>query len=196
MISCSARSNRIFYTDSLGAIYHLCENDPEAARKAIKRYLRISARKYGKPEEPWADCFCPSELNHVTNYLYLEQQRFGDKLQVIYQIRTENFLIPPLTLQPLVENAVRRGILNRRNGGTVIIRTEETDEYAVVVITDNGIGIEKAKELVSLGEHAHIGIENVRSRLKETVDGSLEIESSSQGTTATILYPLGMRYYI
>lgn len=130
-----------------------------------------------------------SELNHVTNYLYLEQQRFGDKLQVIYQIRTENFLIPPLTLQPLVENAVQHGILNRRNGGTVIIRTEETDEYAVVVITDNGIGIEKAKELVSLGEHAHIGIENVRSRLKETVDGSLEIESSSQGTTATIRIP-------
>lgn len=88
-----------------------------------------------------------------------------------------------------MENAVQHGILNRRNGGTVIIRTEETDEYAVVVITDNGIGIEKAKELVSLGEHAHIGIENVRSRLKETVDGSLEIESSSQGTTATIRIP-------
>ena len=177
-----------FLYNSLGAIYHLCENDPEAARKAIKRFSEFLRGNMESLKNRGPIAFA-SELNHVTNYLYLEQQRFGDKLQVIYQIRTENFLIPPLTLQPLVENAVQHGILNRRNGGTVIIRTEETDEYAVVVITDNGIGIEKAKELVSLGEHAHIGIENVRSRLKETVDGSLEIESSSQGTTATIRIP-------
>ena len=72
-----------------------------------------------------------AELNHAANYLYLEQQRFGDKLQVIYQITTEDFLIPPLTLQPLVENAVQHGVLNRRNGGTIVIRTEKTDECAV-----------------------------------------------------------------
>ncbi|MFQ7263307.1 MAG: sensor histidine kinase [Lachnospiraceae bacterium] len=177
-----------FLYNSLGAIYHLCESDPETARKAIKRFsefLRGNMESL-KNREP---INFASELNHVTNYLYLEQQRFGDKLQVIYQINTEDFLIPPLTLQPLVENAVQHGILNRRNGGTVIIRTEETDEYAVVTIADNGIGIEKAKERVSLGEHTHIGVDNVRSRLEEMVDGSLEIESSSLGTTATIRIP-------
>lgn len=132
-----------------------------------------------------------AELNHAMNYLYLEQQRFGDKLQVIYQIKTEDFLIPPLTLQPLVENAVQHGILHRKNGGTVVIRTEETDEGAVVTIEDNGVGMEKAKEHALLGEHSHIGISNVRSRLEEMVGGSLLVESNSLGTTATILIPWG-----
>lgn len=130
-----------------------------------------------------------AELNHVMNYLYLEQQRFGDKLQVIYQIKTEDFMIPPLTLQPLVENAVQHGILNRKNGGTIIIRTEETDEYAVVTVADNGVGIENAKGRTVLGEHSHIGIPNVRSRLEEMVEGNMEIESSGRGTTITIRIP-------
>lgn len=134
-----------------------------------------------------------AELNHVMNYLYLEQQRFGDKLQVIYRIKTEDFLIPPLTLQPLVENAVQHGVLHRKNGGTVVIRTEETDAGALVTIEDNGVGMEKAKEHAkehaTLGEHSHIGISNVRSRLEEMVGGRLTLESNSLGTTATILIP-------
>ena len=177
-----------FLYNSLGTIYHLCESDQEAARKAVKRFSEFLRGNMDslKKREPIS---FKVELNHVTNYLYLEQQRFGDKLQVIYQIKTEDFLIPPLTLQPLVENAVQHGILNRRHGGTVMICTEETDEYAVIKIIDNGVGLEKAKERAALGEHAHIGIANVRSRLEEMVDGSLEIESSSQGTTATIRIP-------
>ena len=107
------------------------------------------------------------------------------------RIKTEDFLIPPLTLQPLVENAVQHGILHRKNGGTVVIRTEETDEGAVVTIEDNGVGMEKAKEHALLGEHSHIGISNVRSRLEEMVGGSLLVESNSLGTTATILIPWG-----
>lgn len=177
-----------FLYNSLGAIYHLCESDPETARTAIKRFSEF-LRGNMESLKNRAPIAFSSELNHVTNYLYLEQQRFGDKLQVIYQIKTEDFLLPPLTMQPLVENAVQHGILNRRSGGTVIIRTEETDECAVVTIADNGVGMEKTKEYAPLGEHTHIGIENVRSRLREMVNGTLEIESSGQGTTATIRIP-------
>lgn len=178
-----------FLYNSLGVIRYLCESDPETARKAIQSFsdfLRGNMESL-KNREPIS---FKKELSHVTNYLFLEQQRFGDKLQVIYQIKTDNFLIPPLTLQPLVENAVQHGILNKRNGGTVLICTEETDEFAIVTIADNGIGMEKAKERTSLGDHTHIGIANVRSRLEEMVDGTLEFESSSQGTTVTIRIPL------
>lgn len=177
-----------FLYNSLAAIHHLCESDPESARKAIKRFSEFLRGNMDslKKREPIA---FKAELNHAANYLYLEQQRFGEKLQVIYQIKAEDFLIPPLTLQPLVENAVQHGILNRRHGGTIIIRAEETAEYAVVTIADNGVGMEKAKEFAHLGEHTHIGIANVRSRLEEMVDGSLEIVSSSEGTTATIRIP-------
>lgn len=177
-----------FLYNSLGAIYHLCESDPRTARKAIKNFsefLRGNMESL-KSREPIA---FEAELNHAANYLYLEQQRFGDKLQVIYQITTEDFLIPPLTLQPLVENAVQHGVLNRRNGGTIVIRTEKTDECAVVMVFDNGVGIEKAKGIHSLGDRAHIGISNVRSRLKEMMGGSLDIESSGEGTTAIIRIP-------
>lgn len=177
-----------FLYNSLGAIYHLCESDPKRARKVIKKFsefLRGNMESL-KSREPIA---FEAELNHAANYLYLEQQRFGNKLQVIYQITTEDFLIPPLTLQPLVENAVQHGVLNRKSGGTVIIRTEKTDDCAVVMVSDNGVGIEQAKEIPSLGNHAHIGIPNVRSRLKEMVGGSIEIESSSGGTTAIIRIP-------
>lgn len=178
-----------FLYNSLGVIYHLCDSDPQAARKAINKFSAFlrdnmeSLKKHGPiPFE--------KELNHVENYLYLEQQRFGDKLKVIFQIKKEDFLIPPLTLQPLVENSVQHGILNRKNGGTVIISTEERDGYALVTVADNGIGIEKAMERPSLGNHAHIGIPNIRNRLEEMVGGSLDIVSNSNGTTATIRIPL------
>ena len=128
------------------------------------------------------------------NYLYLEQKRFGKQLRVIYRITATDFDIPPLTLQPLVENAVQHGIVRKREGGTVIISTAETDEYAVVTIEDDGIGMEKAKESPLLGDHSHIGISNVRSRLKEMVDGSLEVESSDKGTTVTMRIPLRKGY--
>lgn len=177
-----------FIYNSLGVIYHLCESDPKTARKAVRKFSDF-LRGNMESLNAHGPIVFEKELNHAANYLYLEQQRFGDKLQVIFSIKTENFLIPPLTVQPLVENAVQHGILNKKDGGTIIIRTEETDEYAVVIISDNGIGMEKAKEHPSLGNHAHIGIANVRNRLKEMVDGKLEIESSNCGTTVTILIP-------
>ena len=71
----------------------------------------------------------------------------------------------------------------------MVIRTEKTDGCAVVMVADNGVGIEKAKEIHSLGDRAHIGISNVRSRLKEMVGGSLDIQSSCEGTTAIIRIP-------
>lgn len=177
-----------FLYNSLGAIYHLCETDPGTAKSCIRKFsdfLRGNMDSL-KSYEPIP---FEKELNHVMNFLYLEQQRFGGRLRIVYEIGTKNFLIPPLTLQPLVENAVQYGILNKKEGGTVIIRTEETKEEAVVTITDDGVGIDQAKEMPSLGDHAHIGISNVRSRLKEMVCGSLEIESSSQGTIVTIRIP-------
>ena len=177
-----------FLYNSLGTIYQLCETDPDKAKKAIKRFsdfLRGNMDSLKKREPiPFE-----RELDHVMNYLYLEQQRFGDKLQVIYRINVTDFLIPALTIQPLVENAVQHGILNKKNGGTVTISTDETEDFAVVTVLDNGVGFEKAKQYPSTGEHLHIGIENVRSRLKDMVDGSLEISSGNRGTTAVIRIP-------
>lgn len=177
-----------FLYNSLGAIYQLCETDPAAARTCIRKFsdfLRGNMESL-KAREPIP---FEKELNHVMNFLYLEQQRFGRQLRVIYQIETMDFFIPPLTLQPLVENAVQHGILHKREGGTLMIRTEETDDGAVVTIEDDGVGVEQAKRQPNLGDHAHIGISNVSDRLKSMVDGSLEMKSSSHGTVVTIRIP-------
>lgn len=177
-----------FLYNSLGAIYQLCETDPAAARTSIRKFsdfLRGNMDSL-KAREPIP---FKKELDHVMNFLYLEQQRFGEQLRVVYQIETSDFFIPPLTLQPLVENAVQHGILHKKTGGTITIRTEEADGYAVVTIADDGIGMEQAGRLPNLGDHAHIGISNVRSRLEEMVHGGLEIESSGEGTVVTIRIP-------
>lgn len=178
-----------FLYNSLSTIYHLCEIDPELARKSISKFsdfLRENMNSL-KTNDPIP---FERELNHVMNYLYLEQQRFGDKLQVIYQIETDEFFIPPLTLQPLVENAVQHGIFHRRDGGTITISTSEENGVALVKISDNGIGMEKSQNYVELGAHSHIGIPNVRRRLKDMVNGTMNIESDDFGTIVTLRIPL------
>lgn len=177
-----------FLYNSLGVIHHLCQEDPVKARKMLKEFsefLRgnMNSLKARKP------ILFEMELKHAMNYLYLEQQRLGDRLHVVCRIQTTDFLIPPLTLQPLVENAVQHGIFNKDEGGTIVIGTTEAEQYVVVSVEDNGVGFEKAKEFPNLGDHACIGIENVRSRLKEMVNGRMEIESSDQGTVVTLLIP-------
>lgn len=177
-----------FLYNSLGVIHHLCQEDPVKARKMLKEFSEFLRGNMNslKAREP---ILFEMELKHAMNYLYLEQQRLGDRLHVVCRIQTTDFLIPPLTLQPLVENAVQHGIFNKDEGGTIVIGTTEAEQYVVVSVEDNGVGFEKAKEFPNLGDHACIGIENVRSRLKEMVNGRMEIESSDQGTVVTLLIP-------
>ena len=81
------------------------------------------------------------------NYLELEQMRFGSRLNVIYDAPVTDFLIPPLTLQPIVENAVRHGIVKREEGGTLTISTAGTSEACTVTVTDDGIGFDPLKPM-------------------------------------------------
>ncbi len=177
-----------FLYNALGTIAELCRSDPNRAEKTtleFANFLRGNMDSLNTREPIPFD----QELSHVKNYLYLEQQRFGDRLRVAYDIQTIDFFLPPLSLQPLVENAVRHGILKKREGGLITISTKETDEYAVVTIADDGIGMERAKKLPNLGDHAHIGIENVRSRIQTMMEGSMKVESSDHGTVITLQIP-------
>ncbi len=177
-----------FLYNSLGTIAELCRVDPEKAENTTLKFAgflraNMDSLKCNEPI-PFA-----RELNHVQNYLYLEKQRFGDRLQIEYQIAAQNFSLPPLPLQPLVENAVVHGVLRKKEGGCIIIKSEKTETGFRIQIIDNGIGMERSREMGNLGGHAHIGIENVRSRLKSMVNGDLQIESDDTGTTVTILVP-------
>jgi len=134
-----------------------------------------------------------NELNHTISFLNLENAMYGEALHVIYDIQTKNFKIPALTMQPIVENAVKHGIGKKEGGGTVTISTKETDSGYLVIITDDGAGFDSEKTangIYSTDGEPHIGINNVRLRLSAQCGGSLEIESKpGAGTTAVILIP-------
>ncbi|MEG0688837.1 MAG: ATP-binding protein, partial [Hungatella sp.] len=94
------------------------------------------------------------------------------------------------TIQPLVENAVKHGVLKRKKGGTITIATAETATFYKITIADDGIGFDTSKPM-SVPD-SHIGIANVRDRLWAMCEGTLTIESEiGRGTTATIKIPKG-----
>jgi sensor histidine kinase YesM len=129
-----------------------------------------------------------NELNHTISFLNLEKAMYGEALHVLYDIQTKNFRLPALTMQPIVENAVKHGIGKKEGGGTLAISTKETEGAYLVVITDDGTGFDTEK--TNGDGEPHIGINNVRLRLSSQCGGSLEIESKpGEGTTAVIIIP-------
>ncbi len=176
-----------FLYNCLNSIYYLCEKNPKAAKTAISEfsnYLRgnMSSLTSTSPIPFY------KELDHLKNYLALEKMRFDDTLKVEWDIHTKDFMIPALTVQPLVENAVKHGICKSENGGTVRISTAESERFYEVEVTDNGEGFDNSE--VSADGKAHTGIENVRNRLEKMCGGELIITSEKgKGTTALIRIP-------
>ncbi|HEX3040455.1 MAG TPA: histidine kinase [Caproiciproducens sp.] len=125
-----------------------------------------------------------SELEFVRSYIILEQARFGEKLQVEYDIDDESIMVPPLILQPLVENAVVHGIRPKPDGGKILIYVKRSGETTRIGVTDNGDGIdpEKADRLIA-GEDTgrSVGIFNITKRLKKLYGISLCIKNMEGG---------------
>lgn len=180
-----------FLYNALTAIYRLCDTKPGAAKTAVSdfsQYLRgnlDSIRKTGLIS--FSD-----ELRHTQAYLSLEKMRYEDELTVCYDIKTTEFLLPPLTIEPLVENAVNHGVGSLPSGGCVTITAEERPDCFAVSIADNGVGFDPASVSSDDGTCGHIGISAVRSRLHILCGGTLDIQSSpGQGTNAMIYIPKG-----
>lgn len=173
-----------FLYNSLTAIRRLCSIDPQMARDCIKDFslfLRANMDSLtSKTPVPFEQ-----ELKHTISYLNLEKQRFQERLHVVYEIHAREFCLPPLTLQPIVENAVRHGVLRKQEGGTITIRTEEEEDRYCITVQDDGVGFNL--ETSAEGERGHIGIANVRERLGAMCGGTLEIQSApGTGTIVTI----------
>ena len=178
-----------FVINTLGAIAHLCSNAPEAkeAIQTFSRYIR------GNIDVLLKDSLIPfnKEVEHTNLYLQLEKLRFWDNLRVEMNLEARDFLIPTLTLQPLVENAVRHGVRGNPDGkGTVWITSRETEQGYEVRVTDDGPGFDPEK--IREDGRNHVGLENVRERVRMIAGGELKIESEpGVGTTVTILLKRG-----
>lgn len=171
-----------FLYNVLGAIRELCRQDPEEARSALGTFITYLRGNMDSIQREYTIHFS-KEWNHISVYLELEKMRFGEDLNVIFDIQETDFFIPSLTIQPLIENAVKHGIFGREEGGTITLHTHREGDNVIVQIRDDGVGF----DVNDLAKTERVGLKNVRNRLKYIVNGKLEIESTpGVGTTATI----------
>ena len=175
-----------FMHNMLTTIMYMCRTEPEEAEKTVGQfadYLRANMDSLTLKQ-----CIqFETELKHVKTYWSLEEKRFGDKIRAVYDIQENSFMLPSLTIQPIVENAVKHGIRKGKQL-TVTIRTYSDVNNYYVEINDDGRGFD-VNAFENDGK-SHIGIKNVQQRLKMMCGGELMVNSvPDQGTDAVIKIP-------
>lgn len=181
-----------FLFNTLNAIITLSEIDIERTSKlleALSDFLRESF-KFQNIDEivPIED-----ELNLVRSYLYIHKERFGERINVTWEMEVStDFMIPSLTIQPLIENALKHGILPRETGGNIHIRILDYDTYIEITVSDDGFGMDEAtmeRLLVRKTETSSgIGLLNTDLRLKQHYGEGLRIKSKpNQGTAISFV---------
>lgn len=178
-----------FLYNALIAIQVLCVREPETAEEAIIRfakYLRMNMRSInsGGPI-PFSE-----ELEHIRNYVAIEKLRFKERLNLCYEIEAEDFFVPPLTIQPLVENAIKHGVCKKVAGGTVTLHTYQVPEYSCVEIRDDGAGFDT--RILEQPDSQSYGLRNILFRLKNMMHAEVLIESETdKGTRVLVRLPRG-----
>ncbi len=173
-----------FVYNTLGSIEQLCELDPPKAAKLVNDFSKYLRGNFGEIDNTRL-IRVSKELEHTEYYIGIEKVRFPD-IEFITEMNCCDFSIPALTIQPIVENAVKHGILKRDAGGTVKVKIYESDSSYFISVKDNGIGFDVSE----LGKDNHIGLRNIRSRLEAMCGGILHIESIvGVGTKITVEIP-------
>ncbi|QJD88376.1 hybrid sensor histidine kinase/response regulator [Cohnella herbarum] len=183
-----------FLFNTLNSIMALSDIDSGKMRKlgdAFASFLRISFDFLNTGELV--------ELSHelalVEAYLHIEQERFEDRLSVVWEVESDiRLYIPPLSLQPLVENAVKHGLLSRNKGGTLQIRITRQDDSTLIEVTDDGKGMDRDQvaQLLNptLKGKGGIGLSNTNRRLMQLYGHGLSIRSQpNEGTTVSFVIP-------
>lgn len=183
-----------FLYNALNTIVSFCWTDGEKAGELLldlSHYLR-SSFDFNNMNK-----FVPirNELEIIKSYLTIEQARFEERLNCIFDIDYKNldFMIPTLILQPLVENAIKHGIMASDEGGTVEVIIKCNNEFAIIRVRDNGVGItdEQLKDILNKNSTNRVGIQNINKRMNRIYGYGMDIESTlGKGTTVSIKIPL------
>ena len=174
-----------FIYNTLGTIEQLCITEPKEASKLVRNFSLYLRGNFSELDNAKPIRFS-QEMNHVKHYTDIEQVRFPD-MTIQYDLRSVEFLLPALSVQPLVENAIKHGLMGLEEGGIVTISAYETKESYVVEVTDDGVGFDMN---AGYDETKHVGIKNIRGRIEAMCGGALTIESEiGKGTKATIRIP-------
>jgi len=174
-----------FIYNSLNSIQALINTNPAKAAELVddfSTYLRTRLEFNKMPNLLNIE----DELENIRTYLNIEKARFGKRVNYVYDLKVGDFMIPPLSVQPLVENAVKHGISMKKNGGTVTVSTYEDDHYIYIKVSDDGIGFDPT----TLEEKQRVGTENIRNRLNLHLNATLSINSQiNVGTESIIKIP-------
>ena len=186
--------NPHFLFNVLNTMTSLIRTNPEKAREVtidLSNYLRYNLDNNLKSVE------LIKELNQIDTYIKIEKARFGNKLNIIYDVDESlyNFQIPSLIIQPLVENSIKHGILKKRDNGFVKIIVKRIDKDIEVAIEDDGVGIEQAViDNLDKKIEENIGLKNVHQRLKLLYGEGLNITKLEQGTRIKFKILGGVKY--
>ena len=174
-----------FIYNTLGSIEQLCELDPPKAGELVHNFSKYLRGNFGELDNP-KPILMSQEMEHVRHYINIENVRFPD-MTFSFEMNSNDFHIPALTIQPIVENAIKHGLMKLSEGGTIKVVSYETNESYCVLVEDDGVGFDTN---VLLDDRKHLGIRNIRGRLNAMVNGTLEIESTiGAGTKVLITIP-------
>lgn len=176
-----------FLYNTLTVICGLCDENPKEAKKVTAEFADYLRHNLDSLNETTPIPFS-KELQHVELYVSIEKKRFEERLSINYNISVNEFLIPSLTVQPIVENAIKHGIHKSKNGGEVTISTFQKTDYYEIIVSDNGVGFDTSS--MNKDDKMYSGIANVRERLWRMCHGTISIESViDKGTKVTIKLP-------
>jgi hypothetical protein len=174
-----------FIYNTLGTIERMCLKDPKMAFDLVRNFSLYLRGNFSELDSVTPIRFA-EELKHIEYYVNIEKVRFPD-MNIEYDVETTGFVLPALSVQPLVENAIKHGLMRLETGGTVRIHSYETPTHFCVEVTDDGVGFNAD---APIDEKKHVGLRNIRGRLKAMVDGKLILESKpGAGTKAVIMIP-------
>ncbi len=181
-----------FLYNTLNTISSFCDTAPEQARILIDEFASYLRQSFDFKN---LELYVPiqNEINHINSYLEIEKARFGSKLRIEFAIEeTPGVKIPPLSIQPLVENAICHGIRKKGGDGTVKISVKDTGDSVLVSVADDGPGIppEKLQKILTADTTWGIGLWNIDYRLRKLFGKGLTIESElGKGTRVMFIIP-------
>ena len=175
-----------FLFNTLDTIYGLCDENMDQAKRAIASFshllrMNLASLKHNEPVP------IETEIDYVDTYLDLEQMSDESRLKYEFDVQAAGFRVPALSVRTLVENAVKHGLGERSQGGTLVVRTRELPHEYLVSVIDDGVGFDTQQDF---DESQHTGLSNTRDRLEAMCGGTLEVLSEpGKGTTAIMHIP-------
>ena len=181
-----------FLYNTLGSIREVVLTNPEYGADLLydfTTHLRASISAMSSDDEIWFS----QELENIRAFVNIEKMRFGDRLDVVYDVEVEDFKIIPFGIQPIVENAIKHGIYEKGvAGGTVVLKAWETEDFWEVSVVDDGIGFDpdEVRRQVDSGERDSTGLQNLIFRLENMMGAEVELTSLiGAGTTVLVQIP-------